>query len=396
MNQAEQVSQIKLLLSRLDSGVNVDAGGLRLNPTDSYVDPERADQERRLFFSQHPQLIGLSGDLPEPGSFVTVDDLSVPILGVRDHSGRFRAFVNACRHRGVVLEDRAAGKARRFTCPFHSWVYDLDGSLVGVPKEDHFGAIDFDCHGLVELPSVEHHGLLFVTPEPADDASLHIDATKLLNQQLDAELESWGFDRLSLLGSDTYHVDCNWKLAMDTFGETYHFNSLHANTLAGFFHGNVQCYDTYGRNHRMLLCRRDIDFLRNLPEDQWHITAAALPVYWLFPNIQLMPTQVGCYLVRAYPHPSDPGKHVSHVHFYLRPESVPDEAAAEVVREIGQNFAEIIRDEDYVASASQQRTASSGALSHVIFGRNEPALHHYHNTYRAELGLELLPLVDSV
>jgi len=65
------------------------------------------------------------------------------------------------------------------------------------------------------------------------------------------------------------------------------------------------------------------------------------------------------------------------------------------VKMASQNFAEIIRDEDYVVSASQQRSAESGAIKHSIFGRNEPALHHYHNTYRKMLDMELLPLVEA-
>jgi len=46
-------------------------------------------------------------------------------------------------------------------------------------------------------------------------------------------------------------------------------------------------------------------------------------------------------------------------------------------------------------STSQQLTANSGSLAEVVFGRNEPALHHYHNTYREALGLELLPLLEA-
>ena len=37
--------------------------------------------------------------------------------------------------------------------------------------------------------------------------------------------------------------------------------------------------------------------------------------------------------------------------------------------------------------------AQSGLLPHVWFGRNEPALHHYHNTFREALGM---PLLDPV
>ena len=81
------------------------------------------------------------------------------------------------------------------------------------------------------------------------------------------EAAAWS-EMLRDLGADDYDVGCNWKLAMDTFGETYHFDALHANTLANVFYGNVQCYDTFGGNHRMILCQRDIDMLRGLPEEQ--------------------------------------------------------------------------------------------------------------------------------
>ena len=65
MDKDEQVRQIKKLLHRLDSGTNVDAGELFENPTNTYVDPILAEQEREVFFKKTPQLVGLSGDLPQ-------------------------------------------------------------------------------------------------------------------------------------------------------------------------------------------------------------------------------------------------------------------------------------------------------------------------------------------
>ncbi len=61
------------------------------------------------------------------------------------------------------------------------------------------------------------------------------------------------------------------------------------------------------------------------------------------------------------------------------------EEIAEFIATIAQNFSEIIRDEDYVMGESQQTAANAGALDEIIFGRNEPALHHYHETYAAKL-----------
>lgn len=392
MRHDEQVRQLKIMLERLDSGTNVDAGGLRQNPTSVYTDPGIAARERQQFFADHAQLAGLAGDLPEPGSFLTIDDLATPVLCTRDVEGRFHAFVNSCRHRGVIVETEPRGTRRRFTCPFHSWVYDGEGALVGLPKQEHFGDVDVSCHGLIELPSEERDGLLWFHPDP--EGTLDIEA--LLTAELADELAHYDLASLEYVDQDTYVVACNWKLAMDTFGETYHFTSLHKDTLAMGFHGNVQCYDTFGRNHRMLLCRREIDTMRLLPEEQWDVRTGTLPVYWLFPNVQLMPSDHGLYLVRAYPDPERPGRHTSQITFYLRPQIRAQTEMADLLTMMSKRFAEIIRDEDYVASASQQRSAEGGALGHVVFGRNEPALHHYHSIYRAELGLDPLPLLDSV
>ena len=381
MKKTEQIKQISKLLNRIDTNTNVDAGCFYENPTSSYTDQGLAQREWDTFFCSSPQLIGLSGDLPEPYSFFTVKELGTPILAVRDDEGEFRAFVNSCRHRGVVVEEQERGTSKRFTCQFHRWTYDSNGTLVGLPKAEHFGEIETERKGLIELPSEERFGLLWVHPNPNG----LIDIGEMLTDNLIEELESWNLHELEHLGNDSYDVACNWKLAMDTFGETYHFSSLHEMTLHNAFHGNVQCYDTFGNNHRMLLCRREIDEMRKLPESDWDITTAALPVYWLFPNVQLMPSKEGLYLVRAYPNPEDPGQHRSLISFYLRTDFSADIEMREVFTMISQGFAQIIRDEDYAVGESQQITANSKAMKSVIFGRNEPALHHYHSTYERVL-----------
>ena len=46
--------------------------------------------------------------------------------------------------------------------------------------------------------------------------------------------------------------------------------------------------------------------------------------------------------------------------------------------------------EDFKMAEMTQRSAESGLLQHVIFGRNEPALHHFHNSIRASVGLAKL------
>lgn len=389
MERAEQVSQIKLLMSRLDAGTTVDAGGLVRNPTSVYTDPELAAREWAEIFLGRPQLVGLSGELAGPGSFVTFDDLGPPVLAVRDVEGRFRAFVNTCRHRGAVVETRRRGTAPRFACRFHGWTYDQSGALVQLPKPEQFGEVDPDRLGLVELPAVERHGLLWI--HPRIDGELDVD--EILGEELTAELASWDLGALTYLDEDRWEVACNWKLAMDSFGEAYHFESLHPDTVSPAFHGHVHGYDAYGSNHRMLLCSRDIDGLRDRPEDEWEITTAARVAYWLFPNVQLMPFAEGAYLLRAVPDRTDPGRHVTQITYLARPEA---DVEGDVLRILVQQFAGTIRDEDYAMSVSQQRSYSAGAIPEIVFGRNEPALQHFHATHRSTLGLAPLERHDTL
>ncbi len=396
MHPDEQIRVIERLMKHLDDGTNVDAGGQVRNPVSCYICPDIAQQEWLAFFQDYPQVLGLSADLPTPGAFFTSADLGRPILCTRDASGAFHAFLNVCRHRGTIVESERRGEKKQFNCPFHAWAYNLKGELVAVPKEDHFGPVDKSCHGLVVLPAVERYGLLWVNANP--DGAMNID--ELLGD-LAPELDAWQLDRYVRQDSVTYHHAMNWKLAIDTFGETYHFNTLHRDSLAMDFYGNVQLYDRYERNHRMALCLKNIDTLRGTPRETWDVRQGALPVYYLFPNVQLITGMGGPTLVRVYPDAANPHQSHSQIDFYLEPQiqqALLDPEMAERYGDVTQRmqgFAEIIRDEDYVAAALAHEGARSGAQEYITFGRNEPALHHYHNTYREALGMPPLEVISN-
>ncbi len=397
MRHDEQVRLLKGLMEHLDQGTNVDVGHQVKNPTASYTSPMIAADEWDRFFQNHPHLLGLSGDLPELGSFFTNNDLGKPILCTRDMDGTFHAFLNVCRHRGVVVESADRGRKNRFSCPFHAWTYSAKGDLVAVPKEEHFGAVDKTCNSLVALPAVERYGLLWVSLNPAHS----FDIDDLLGD-LGDELATWNMDSCSRNDATTYTHACNWKLANDTFGETYHFETLHRDTLAPSFHGNVQMYDIFGRNHRMALCLKSIDAMRGTPTDTWHILRGTMPVYYLFPNVQLIMTSGGPILVRIYPDAADPSNSHSEITWYTFPEEVQKTFGIPETQDDGllsatdrmQAFASVIEAEDYVAAASSQIGVESGAQDFVTFGRNEPALHHYHSTFREALNLPPLEVVD--
>ncbi|MBL6690506.1 MAG: aromatic ring-hydroxylating dioxygenase subunit alpha [Pseudomonadales bacterium] len=409
MEQSLQVDILKELMRQLDEGRNIDAGVQYRMSTTSYVCTDQAKKEWQAFFRDHPQLIGLSGELPGPDTFITMEDFGTPLLATRDKTGRFRAFLNSCRHRGARVANDARGKASMFTCPFHHWGYGNTGELISIPNEDHFGPIDKSCNGLIELPAVERAGLLWVHPQP--DRQLDIEA--LLGTELDAEIASHNLGDLAFAGSTTIDKNLNWKLANDTFGETYHFQKLHKDTLGRLYLGNNLHLTEYGRHHRFITANGAIHGMRELPEEQWALKRATFVLYYLFPNIQMVCNEKSVSLIRIYPDPENTGHSITQVAFYYT-KDVMEEATGETElsrddvydaeRRAGGSpnlaaslevFSSTISDEDYVMGEMQQQAAENGLLKEIIFGRNEPALHHFHNSYREALNQPPLVPVTS-
>lgn len=165
-----------------------------------------------------------------------------------------------------------------------------------------------------------------------------------------------------------------------------------------------------------MIASRDIDDLRDLPPEDWRLLDGALVVYYLFPNIQLIISRLGANLVRIYPDGTNPGRSISRISFYLRPSVVgalaacdqpavdasntydhsarrgADTISPEATREV---FRSTIELEDYAMGVDTQRAAESGLLEYLIFGRNEPALHHFHRCFAESLELPPPVVISS-
>ncbi len=285
--------------------------------------------------------------------------------------------------------------------------HDNAGALVAIPQAGHFGDVDKARMGLIELPAQEKYGLLWVHPQR--DGCVDIDD---LLGDLAPEIDNWRFNFLIRTGETEIRKRINWKLANDTFGETYHFQKLHKNTLGQLFYGDNLSYEAFGRNHRFVFASRNIDSLRGLPEAEWSLPQGAVLLYFLFPNVQLIVGRGSANLVKIYPEAAEPAQSISRICHYFTEHAIQADQEAiatgnaltldevydfearktkvpnlTVVNEV---FDSTIDQEDYHMCELIQQSAESGVLEHVVFGRNEPALHHYHNSYRAALGLEPL------
>ena len=101
-----------------------------------YTSAERLELDRAMLMAS-PQLVGYASELPRPGTYCTKTVMGRSILLTRAADGSVRAFDNVCLHR-QSRSPTGCGTARRLSCPYHAWTYDLDGNLVGVPGKEGF------------------------------------------------------------------------------------------------------------------------------------------------------------------------------------------------------------------------------------------------------------------
>ena len=125
------------------SSVTATLGAARGLPNACYTDPDYHRLEARKLFARTWTCVGVGADIPEPGDILPVMAAGSPIVLVRDKAHAVNAFHNVCSHRGVQLVAEPESRKPVLRCPYHSWTYGLDGSLIHTPMID--GPDRHDC-----------------------------------------------------------------------------------------------------------------------------------------------------------------------------------------------------------------------------------------------------------
>lgn len=381
MRRDRQLELIRRLLKHQEEGSTAYAPETWRNELSAYADPARAEREREIFFRQRPLPFGLSGRLAEPGDYVTDNIDGNPLLITRDSDGVVHAFLNVCRHRGAPVAE-GCGKAKMFACPYHAWTYNLDGSLKGIPDARSFDGVDKSELGLTEIPALDKDGMIWIGP---------LDRTTPMPENpmgsLSEEFSEWDFGSYHFFGSYQMVKPMNWKLVIDTFLETYHINVLHKNTIAPYVQTNRATFDAFGDHHRMVAARNTLLSLNDMPEDERDLIPHAAIVYGLFPTmVGVVQGAANIELWRVWPDKRGPGWSVIELSAYV-PEKPTSEKARNFWQKNMQLAIDTVEAEDFELGRIIQQNAENGAPEHVVYGRNEPAMSHYHSRIRAHLGL---------
>lgn len=372
-----QIVQTFLELESADSTLLAPAP--RAVAASAYTDPARFELEQQILFRRSPVVVATSADLGHVGSYVTGQSGGVPLVVVRGDDGVARAYLNVCRHRGHPVATGCGDGARRLVCGFHAWTYDADsGRLLGQPRScGGFDDLDRAELGLTSLPCIEAHGLIIVRPEGDDD----IDADEFL-AGIGPELDRFDVGSHVVFERTETVWNCNWKLLLDTFMESYHVPALHGRLLPNQ-PGHRMWSQRFGPHQRIPVPGPTLYKQRDLPSEDRRLIGHATVQHHLHPNVMF--NHVFDYLVMWRFVPVAVDRTIAHLTRYW-PTPVDDELRAKLTKRFTWQ-ARLTLEEDYPASERIQHALESGRVQHTVLGRNEAAVIAFHDTIDHRLGV---------
>jgi len=192
---------------------------------DPYTDPVRFELEREKVLGRSWILGGRSEQVAAPGDWITFEGHGETVVITRQPDGSLAAFHNVCMHRGPALVGPLKGcGARRFTCPYHGWVYDTTGKLVGVPEREDFSAEHLRD---VRSPAVavdEWGGCIWINLAGPDAAP---PLAEWIGPEIMADLGAFRMEEMVLHEIVEFDVPVSYKAIVDGFNEVYHVTQLH-------------------------------------------------------------------------------------------------------------------------------------------------------------------------
>lgn len=273
-------------------------------PPACYTSEEFLAFERQAIFERDWLCIGHEGQIPNVGDYFCVQLFEEPLVAVRGTDDLVRVMSSVCRHRGMVVAE-GSGNGSSFRCPYHFWVYGLDGQLLGAPAMEQRADFDKSCLGLPQLKTELWNGFIFVT--------FNDEAPPLVPTLggLDGILRNYHLaETVWIDGGHFDGLPWNWKVMLENFVDGYHNNRLHSGigdvmpcSDATFVPFDPERDNHISRSNRTL--KQDASFnLTREPlfpvfphlseEDRWHWNFALVPPMLA---LAIVPDQVAYFTI---------------------------------------------------------------------------------------------------
>jgi phenylpropionate dioxygenase-like ring-hydroxylating dioxygenase large terminal subunit len=263
-------------LSQLETGQSI--------PWSWYLDPDVLALEEKHVFRPAWHYVGHVGQVDEPGRFFTCRLLGTDVVVTRGTDDRIRALINVCRHRGARVVREPCGKRKTFQCHYHAWTYGLDGALRAAPRSDRepgFDREEFPLHAV----AIEQWGPFLFMNLDEDPKPLH----EALGT-LPARLAEVGIDleRMRFHHRAEYHLECNWKVAIENFLECYHCAIAHPD-FSALLDVDQDAYKTVDLTDRFTTQRAPVRDPSRSRREGWELSDGQYHVLWPSMKINVHP-----------------------------------------------------------------------------------------------------------
>jgi len=273
----------------------------------AYHSPALLDLEKEFIFRNHWQIVGHVCDVPAAGDYLTLDLVGDRALVVRGKDGVVRGFHNLCRHRGSRVVAESQGNCRNaMVCPFHGWVYNLDGTLRGAARPRAFPEVDKSEFGLQPLDLEVWMGFIFIRfqagPQPPVSELMAPIAEEFAHYRSADMVPSYG------IWSSTTPV--NWKSVRDVDNEGYHVAMAHPalQDLYGatyfdepFVGGISRSFATYNPHAGRRWSVRNYVKIAPIPQRLPENLRQAWVYYGMFPNTVIAATPETVQFYQEFP-----------------------------------------------------------------------------------------------
>ena len=329
-------------------------------------------------------------ELPDEGDVMPRDLIDVPLMAVRGTDGKVRVFHNVCPYDScpVVLEQQHRRELLRV--PYHGWLYDLNGRLVGIPywdgtPEGNLASLGERRADLLPVACETFMGIVFVSlaEQPEAFASYIAPLAEILEPW---DLASASPGRLSMGEGGTifsYEVAANWK----TYYENTCVNVLHEAFTHTLYadspevprvHDGVKTYWDHVDRNFLALAYKAEDFANTYPLlDIPHLGREGEPVnaYYgaLFPNLHIGIAPDSIVAVLAFP--ERPDHTTLYESYYFRRDAATD-PTLRTAREVLYHLWRMAHLEDQRVIEGVQRARLSPAVNQMFYAPFWDVMHH--------------------
>lgn len=193
-------------------------------PTSWYLDADHYQRELDAIWYRDWIAVGRVEQIPEPGDYFVARVGTQRIIITRNDNSELHAFHNTCRHRGSTLCTESSGHFSngRIICPYHTWTYSLDGSLVATPFRADSDDFNFASFPLYDVVIDSWGGFIFVCLHEQPKQSL----SDFVGPAAD-QLEGWPLAEMMIAHEESFSLACNWKIFWENYNECYHCPRIH-------------------------------------------------------------------------------------------------------------------------------------------------------------------------